>query len=67
MRLPASLRRRGRQLGGEFDECPKLGEVSIIPTDTGANGRFETLRLMRSVVAPQLAEVYPQFTASVFG
>lgn len=27
----------------------------------------ETLRLMREVVAPQLAEVYPQFTAQVFG
>ncbi|MPZ57760.1 MAG: CoA synthetase [Rhizobiales bacterium] len=26
----------------------------------------ETLRLMREVVAPQLAEVYPQFTARVF-
>jgi glutaconate CoA-transferase subunit B len=27
----------------------------------------ETLRLMRSVIAPQLVEVYPQFAASVFG
>jgi glutaconate CoA-transferase subunit B len=27
----------------------------------------ETLQLMREVVAPQLAEVYPQFAASVFG
>ena len=27
----------------------------------------ETLRLMRTVVAPQLAEVYPQFAAQVFG
>jgi glutaconate CoA-transferase subunit B len=27
----------------------------------------ETLRLLRSAVAPQLAEVYPQFAASVFG
>lgn len=27
----------------------------------------ETLRVMREVVAPQLAEVYPQFTAQVFG
>src|SRR6185437_10397214 len=26
-----------------------------------------TLKLMREVVAPQLAEVYPQFTAQVFG
>ena len=27
----------------------------------------ETLHLMREVVAPQLAEVYPQFAAQVFG
>jgi glutaconate CoA-transferase subunit B len=27
----------------------------------------ETLRLMREMVAPQLAEVYPQFAAQVFG
>ena len=27
----------------------------------------ETLRLLRTVVAPQLAETYPQFAASVFG
>ena len=27
----------------------------------------ETLHLLREVVAPQLAEVYPQFTAQVFG
>lgn len=27
----------------------------------------ETLRLMREVVAPQLAELYPQFAAKVFG
>jgi len=27
----------------------------------------ETLTLMREVVAPQLAEVYPQFAAQIFG
>jgi glutaconate CoA-transferase subunit B len=27
----------------------------------------ETLKLMREVIAPQLAEVYPQFVAQVFG
>jgi hypothetical protein len=27
----------------------------------------ETLRLLRSTVAPMLAEVYPQFAARVFG
>ena len=27
----------------------------------------ETLRLMRETIAPQLAEVYPQFAQRVFG
>ena len=27
----------------------------------------DTLRLMREIVAPQLAEVYPQFAERVFG
>ena len=27
----------------------------------------ETLRLLRTVIAPELAEVYPQFAAKVFG
>jgi glutaconate CoA-transferase subunit B len=37
-------------------------EVPITPAPTP-----ETLHLMRNVVAPQLAEVYPQFAKSVFG
>jgi glutaconate CoA-transferase, subunit B len=39
------------------------------PTDvpTTAAPSPETLELMRNVVAPQLAEVYPQFAKSVFG
>jgi glutaconate CoA-transferase subunit B len=28
---------------------------------------LETLRILRTAVAPQLAEVYPQFAAQVFG
>ena len=32
-----------------------------------ASPSAETLRLMREVVAPELAEVYPQFTKRVFG
>lgn len=32
-----------------------------------ASPSVETLRLMREVVAPELAEVYPQFTKRVFG
>ncbi|HET9717008.1 MAG TPA: CoA-transferase [Pseudolabrys sp.] len=37
-------------------------DVAVTPAPTP-----ETLKLMREVVAPQLAEVYPQFTAEVFG
>lgn len=41
-----SEKRQGRKLGGEFDECPTLGDIVIIPTDGDANGRFEHLRLI---------------------
>ena len=39
-----------------------LENVQTTPAPAG-----DTLRLLRGVVAPQLAEVYPQFAASVFG
>ena len=45
--------------GFDFD---KASEVSITPAPSA-----ETLRLMRERVAPELAEVYPQFAAKVFG
>jgi glutaconate CoA-transferase subunit B len=45
--------------GFEFDRPP---EVPVTPVPSA-----ETLRLMRQVVAPELAEVYPQFAARVFG
>jgi glutaconate CoA-transferase subunit B len=45
--------------GFEFD---RPNEVPTTPAPTA-----ETLRMMREVVAPQLAEVYPQFAKSVFG
>ncbi len=38
---------------------------TAVPTTTAPSA--QTLRLLRSVVAPQLAEVYPQFAATVFG
>jgi glutaconate CoA-transferase, subunit B len=44
--------------GFEF-ERPEYVPITPAPS-------AETLRLLRSVVAPQLAEVYPQFVASVF-
>jgi len=45
--------------GFDFDR-PEL--VPVTPAPSG-----ETLRLMRSVVAPLLAEVYPRFAEKVFG
>jgi glutaconate CoA-transferase subunit B len=45
--------------GFEFDRPP---DVPATPAPSA-----ETLRLMRQVVAPELAEVYPQFAARVFG
>ena len=45
--------------GFDFD---KPAQVPATPAPSP-----ETLKLMREVVAPQLAEVYPQFAAQVFG
>jgi glutaconate CoA-transferase subunit B len=45
--------------GFEFDADP---DVPTTPVPSP-----ETLRLMRDTVAPQLAEVYPQFAARIFG
>jgi glutaconate CoA-transferase subunit B len=45
--------------GFEFDRPP---DVPVTPAPSP-----ETLRLLRQAVAPELAEVYPQFAARVFG
>ncbi|HEX5212682.1 MAG TPA: CoA-transferase [Pseudolabrys sp.] len=45
--------------GFDFDRPASVPET-VAPSS-------ETLRLMRETVAPQLAEVYPQFAAQVFG
>ena len=45
--------------GFEFDRPP---DVPVTPAPSP-----ETLRLLRETVAPELAEVYPQFAAKVFG
>jgi glutaconate CoA-transferase subunit B len=45
--------------GFDFD-CPPQVPETAAPS-------AETLRLMRQTVAPELAEVYPQFAARVFG
>jgi hypothetical protein len=34
--------------GGMFDDCPKLDEIAIIPTDKDNNGRFDLLTLVAS-------------------
>jgi glutaconate CoA-transferase subunit B len=47
------------QTGFAYD-CPENLQVTPAPGE-------DTLRLLREVVAPQLAEVYPQFAAAVFG
>lgn len=45
--------------GFDFDQPPHVPETPS-PDD-------RTLRMMREVVAPELAEVYPQFAEKVFG
>jgi glutaconate CoA-transferase subunit B len=45
--------------GFEFDRPP---QVPVTPAPS-----LETLRMLRTVVAPQLTEVYPRFAAQVFG
>jgi glutaconate CoA-transferase subunit B len=42
-----------------------FGRPNRVPVTTAPD--VETLRLMREVVAPEVAEVYPQFAANVFG
>jgi hypothetical protein len=44
----ARAEKRGEPVGGGgmFDECPKLSEISIIPTDKDGNGKFERLELI---------------------
>ena len=46
------------ETGSEFDLPAKVGETPAPDADT--------LRLMRERVAPELAEVYPEFTAKIF-
>jgi len=40
-------------------DCPEIVQITPAPSN-------DTLRLLRQVVAPQLAEVYPQFAAATF-
>ncbi len=43
--------------GGMFDECPKLDEIAVVPTDHDGNGRFEELILTAS---PYVAGPYSE-------
>jgi hypothetical protein len=49
--------KRDEPVGGDgmFDECPKLDEISIIPTDKNGNGKFDRLLL---VADPYVAGPY---------
>ena len=42
--------KRGEPVGGGglFDDCPKLDDIAVIPTDKNGNGRFELLTLVAS-------------------
>jgi hypothetical protein len=42
--------KRGAPVTGNdmFDECPKLDEIAIVPTDKDGNGHFERLILTAS-------------------
>lgn len=42
--------KRGEPVGsdGVFDDCPKLSDIAIVPTDKDGNGRFERLILTAS-------------------
>ena len=42
--------KRGEPVTGSdmFDECPKLDEIAVVPTDEDGNGRFERLTLTAS-------------------
>jgi hypothetical protein len=46
----AREKKRGEPVGGEgmFNDCPKLSEIAIIPTDKDGNGKFEQLALIAS-------------------
>lgn len=55
----ARSEKREEPVGGEgmFDECPKLDEISIIPTDKDGNGKLERLML---VADPYVAGPYAE-------
>jgi hypothetical protein len=41
-------RRQGEKLGGEFDQCPKFGDLAIAPVGKKRNGRFQAIQFTAS-------------------
>ncbi|HET9813854.1 MAG TPA: DUF4163 domain-containing protein [Sphingomicrobium sp.] len=48
-------RRNGERIDGPFDECPKYGELAIVPRDREPDGRFEEIDF---IAAPYTAGPY---------
>jgi hypothetical protein len=55
-------RRQGERLGGDFDECPKYGDLAIAPVDKNRNGRFDTIQF---VASPYTAGPYAEGEYSI--
>lgn len=55
----ARKEKRGEPVGGGgmFDDCPKLGDIAVVPTDKDGNGRFDRLMLTAS---PYVAGSYAE-------
>lgn len=50
-------RREGAKLGGEFDACPDLEEVTFVAADADSNGRFDTIHV---IADPYVAGPYAE-------
>jgi hypothetical protein len=55
-------RREGRELGGDFDECPKFADLSITPIDKSKDGRFDAIAY---VASPYTAGPYVEGAYSI--
>jgi hypothetical protein len=52
-----AAKRNGETSNGIFDDCPKLDEIAIVPTDKDGNGRFDRLMF---TAAPYVAGPYAE-------
>jgi peptidoglycan-N-acetylmuramic acid deacetylase PdaC-like protein len=55
--LERAKRRQGEKFGGEFDRCPALSNLALIPKDSNHDGRFDTLLV---VADPYVAGPYAE-------